>query len=150
MTKTTQYWFEFKDEITEDETPDNPIDFASHGIIDAKDKININIDPNKDGDDIKENDDNKEILVNSAKKFLVSVQKIIFWWIFVNMAEPGKGYGRTGLIAIASSDYGQTRSLTYSNQNSLYCCLPPPPQCVELKLRWQFCGHGSISPEIYL
>lgn len=69
MTKTTQYWFEFKDEITEDETPDNPIDFASHGIIDPKDEININIDPNKDGDDIKENDDNKEILVNDEYIF---------------------------------------------------------------------------------
>ena len=32
-----------------------------------------NIDPNKDGDDIKENDDNKEILVNMSIKLLVSV-----------------------------------------------------------------------------
>ncbi len=23
-------------------------------------------------------------------------------------------------------------------------------QCVELKLRWRFCGHGSICTEIYL
>ena len=28
-------------------------------------------------------------------------------------------------------------------------CLPPP-QCVELALRWQFCVHGSICHEIYI
>ena len=33
----------------------------------------MNINPNKDGDDIKENDDNKEILVNMTNKFLFSV-----------------------------------------------------------------------------
>ena len=64
MTKTTQYLFEFKDELTE--SPDNPIDFASHGIIDPKAKISMNIGPNED---IKENDDNKEILVNMTKEF---------------------------------------------------------------------------------
>ena len=26
----------------------------------------------------------------------------------------------------------------------------PPPQCVELMLRWRFCVHSSICPEIYL
>ena len=27
--------------------------------------------------------------------------------------------------------------------------LRDPPQCVELKLRWRFCGHTSTCPEIY-
>ena len=27
---------------------------------------------------------------------------------------------------------------------------PSPPQCVELKLRWQFYVHGSTCPKIYL
>ena len=71
MTKRTQYSFEFKDELSGDETPDNPIDFASHGVIDPKDKISINIDPNKSVDDIKENDDNKEILVNMTEDFFL-------------------------------------------------------------------------------
>jgi len=65
-----------QDEVTEDETPDNSIEFTSHGIIDPKDEININIDPNKDGDDIKENDDNKEILANLREQHSVFVSKL--------------------------------------------------------------------------
>jgi hypothetical protein len=34
-----------------------------------------------------------------------------------------------------------------------YTVMPEPggggAQCVELALRWQFCGHGSICHEIY-
>ena len=29
------------------------------------------------------------------------------------------------------------------------CPHPPPTQCVELALRWQFCVHGSICHDIY-
>ena len=55
------FLFHFQDELKEDESSD--IDFASHGIIDPKTKISIKIDLNQDDDDIKETDDNKEILV---------------------------------------------------------------------------------------
>ena len=40
---------------------------------------------------------------------------------------------------------------TLSVDKNRYFLIPsPPPQCVELMLRWQFCVHSSMCPEIYL
>ena len=43
--------------------------------------------------------------------------------------------------------YGSIQQLRQQNFPIFW---PPLPQCVELKLRWRFCVHGSNSPEIYL
>lgn len=53
-----------QDELTED------------GINDPKDKISISVDPSKDGDNIIENDDNKEILANLREQHSVFVSKL--------------------------------------------------------------------------
>ena len=37
-----------------------------------------------------------------------------------------------------------------SAQGCQKVCNSGGAQCVELELRWQFCVHGSTSPEIYL
>jgi len=66
-----------QDEVTEDdESSENPIDFASHGIIDPTTKISINIDLNKNDDDIKETDDNKEILINLREQHSLFKNKL--------------------------------------------------------------------------
>jgi len=66
-----------QDEVTEDdESSENPINFASHGIIDPTTKISINIDLNKNDDDIKETDDNKEILINLREQHSLFKNKL--------------------------------------------------------------------------
>ena len=95
----------------------------------------------------------------TRKKSLKKVIKDLIPYIKQSQNDPKRKKPCCNLFSMHKAKSGSITFIPYY-LNLMVCHAPlwsrcrdagtaPPPQCVELKLRWRFCVHGSKCPEIY-